>query len=86
MPNATSSPSEPVDIAGIGSRSVSPSRIIEPLPNCLSICVNAAASALSLLPLSSIILISLYLNSQLKPGSVSKAVVGFPLILSLLSP
>jgi hypothetical protein len=39
-----------------------------------------------LLPLSSIILISLCLNSQLKPGSVSKAVVGFPLTLSFLSP
>jgi hypothetical protein len=38
-----------VDIAGIASRPLSPRRIMEPLPNCLSICESAAVSAFSLL-------------------------------------
>ena len=65
IPSAISSPKEPVEIAGIDSLSVSPSRIIEPLPNCLSICDRAAARAFSLLLLSSIIVVFLGISLQL---------------------
>src|SRR5690606_3046689 len=48
IPNATSSPSEPVDMQGMAARSESPIRITVPLPNCRSIWASAACSAFSL--------------------------------------
>jgi len=46
MPSAMSSPSEPVDTTSMSSAtSPSASRMIEPLPNCFSICASAAARA-----------------------------------------
>src|SRR5882672_7520197 len=41
MPSATSRAIEPVGITAIGACPFSPSRITEPLPNCLSICARA---------------------------------------------
>src|SRR5262245_22383768 len=50
MPSAKSSPSDPVDTTLMSfDTSDSPSRMIEPLPNCFSIWDRAAASALALL-------------------------------------
>ena len=48
MPRATSRAIDPVGITSTGTRVSSPSRMIEPLPNCRSICRSAASSALSL--------------------------------------
>ena len=45
IPSATSKPSDPVEIDSTSNVLVSPNFIIEPLPNCFSICPNAAASA-----------------------------------------
>src|SRR2546428_583613 len=44
-PRAASRESEPVGIAGTSTFSRLPRRMIEPLPNCLSICAGAAAIA-----------------------------------------
>ena len=45
-----SSPSEPVETVWMSRSTLpSPMRMIEPLPNCFSICESAAASALALL-------------------------------------
>src|SRR5690606_19226330 len=49
MPSAMSSDSEPVEVDEISATGLSaPSRMIEPLPNCRSICASAEASAFSL--------------------------------------
>ena len=48
MPRATSRAIDPVGITSTGTRVSSPSRMIEPLPNCRSIWSSAASSALSL--------------------------------------
>src|SRR6202035_3603807 len=53
MPRATSSAIEPVGITSTGTRVSSPSRMIEPLPNCRSIWRSAASSALPLSPIRS---------------------------------
>ena len=46
MPSAMSSPSEPVEMTSMSSATwPSAMRMIEPLPNCFSICASAAASA-----------------------------------------
>src|ERR1700692_742229 len=50
MPRATSRAIEPVGITSTGTRVSSPSRMIEPLPNCRSIWRSAASSALPLSP------------------------------------
>ena len=47
MPSARSSESAPVDTASIAIDPRSPIRMMEPLPNCLSICESAISSALS---------------------------------------
>ena len=47
MPSATSSAIEPVGITSIGTRTSSPSRMTEPLPNCRSIWASAVSSAFS---------------------------------------
>src|SRR3954470_6234519 len=47
MPSATSSAIEPVGITCICVTGRSPSRMTEPLPNCLSICARARPSAFS---------------------------------------
>ena len=47
MPSATSSAIEPVGMTSIGARPSSPSRMIEPLPYCFSICASAMPSAFS---------------------------------------
>src|SRR5439155_6583078 len=47
MPSATSRAIEPVGIAATWLTGLSPSRITEPLPNCLSICASARSSAFS---------------------------------------
>ena len=47
MPSATSRAIDPVGITSTGARSSEPSLMIEPLPNCLSICASAVSSALS---------------------------------------
>ncbi len=50
MPSATSSASEPVDMASTSMEAVPlPMRMIAPLPNWRSICVRAAVSACFLL-------------------------------------
>jgi hypothetical protein len=47
-PSAISRPSDPVETTSIFSiTSPSPSRMIEPLPNCFSICNSAACKALA---------------------------------------
>src|SRR4051795_4127474 len=46
-PSATSRAMEPVGMIAVCTTGRSPSRITEPLPNCLSICANARSSALS---------------------------------------
>src|SRR5262245_8951377 len=46
MPRAMSTASEPVEIASIFSPAVSPSFMIEPFPNCFSICWIACSIAL----------------------------------------
>src|SRR5262249_41643566 len=48
MPSATSSPSEPEEIASISILSLLPSFMTEPLPNCRSIWESAADRALDL--------------------------------------
>ena len=49
MPSAMSRPSEPVEIASMSiERSLAPRRMIEPLPNILSICASACSSAFAL--------------------------------------
>src|SRR5690348_11512633 len=50
MPRATSSEIDPVGITSIGARLSSPSRMIEPRPNCRSIWARAVSKALSLSP------------------------------------
>ena len=45
MPSATSSPMEPVGIASVSTAAPSPSFMIEPLPNALSIWPSAASNA-----------------------------------------
>ena len=50
MPRATSSEIAPVGITSIGARTSSPSRMIEPLPNCRSIWASAVSRDLSLSP------------------------------------
>jgi len=46
IPRAMSSPSEPVETTSMSSATwPSAMRMIEPLPNCFSICANAAARA-----------------------------------------
>src|ERR1017187_812731 len=50
MPSATSSEIAPVGITSIGARPSSPSRMIEPLPNCRSIWASAVSRDLSLSP------------------------------------
>src|SRR5688500_4923786 len=48
MPRAASTPIEPVEMAGIPITSRCLSRMIEPFPNCRSICDSAVSAALSL--------------------------------------
>ena len=50
MPSATSSAIAPVGITSIGGRPSSPSRMIEPRPNCRSIWARAVSRDLSLSP------------------------------------
>ena len=50
MPSATSSAIAPVGITSIGARASSPSRMIEPLPNCRSIWASAVSRDFSLSP------------------------------------
>ena len=50
MPSAMSSEIAPVGITSTGARASSPSRMIEPLPNCRSIWARAVSRALSLSP------------------------------------
>src|SRR6266851_5014101 len=50
MPSATSRAIDPVGITSIGARPSSPSRMIEPLPNCRSIWASAVSRDLSLSP------------------------------------
>ena len=51
-PRAMSKPRDPVDTTWISwAISASPSRMIEPLPNCFSICARAAVKAFCLSPL-----------------------------------
>ena len=50
MPSATSSAIDPVGITSIGARASSPSRMIEPLPNCRSIWASAVSRDFSLSP------------------------------------
>ena len=50
MPSAISSAMAPVGITSIGARLSSPSRMIEPRPNCRSIWASAVSRALSLSP------------------------------------
>jgi hypothetical protein len=47
MPRARSSDRAPVDTDSIPIVVLSPIRMIEPLPNCLSICASAMSSAFS---------------------------------------
>src|ERR1035441_10605888 len=47
-PSAASKLIEPVEITAIGTRaSFDPSRTIDPLPNCFSICASASSTALA---------------------------------------
>src|SRR5690242_14572902 len=46
-PSATSRAMEPVGMMAVWMTGRSPSRMTEPLPNCLSICASARSSALS---------------------------------------
>src|SRR6185437_3116248 len=48
MPRATSRAIEPLAMISTGVRVSSPRRMTEPLPNCRSICMSAASSALFL--------------------------------------
>ena len=54
-PRAASRESEPVGMAGTSTFSRLPSRMIEPLPNCFSICESAASIARARSFLSSVI-------------------------------
>jgi len=54
-PRAASSERDPVGMAGTSTFSRLPRRMIEPLPNCLSICARAASIALARSFLSSAI-------------------------------
>ena len=47
-PRAASTPIDPVEIAEMAVNSFAPSRMIEPLPNWRSICVNAVSAAFNL--------------------------------------
>src|SRR5262245_31156323 len=50
MPSATSSAIDPVGITSMGARASSPSRMIEPRPNCRSIWASAVSRDFSLSP------------------------------------
>ena len=50
MPSATSSAIDPVGITSMGARASSPSRMIEPLPNCRSIWASAVSRDFSRSP------------------------------------
>jgi hypothetical protein len=47
-PSAASTPIDPVEIELMAANSFAPRRMIEPLPNCRSICVSALSAAFSL--------------------------------------
>ena len=47
-PSATSTPIDPEEIELMAANSFAPRRMIEPLPNCRSICVRAVSAAFNL--------------------------------------
>ena len=71
-PRATSTPMDPEGIELMAANSFAPSRMIEPLPNCRSICVRAVSAAFNLSV--GMAVISLLLNSESSVRTVPRRV------------